>query len=115
MPSTSSFVVEERQSPDADAFVGDHRHGAGGEVIGEVVEVFENDRDLLFCGSVVAASEQDDRGRLLSGEREERSEVCIARDDDPLFVACHVEDDVIVCVRQSALEGVDSVVARFAQ
>ncbi len=107
--------MEEWQSSDADAFVGAHGYGAGGEVVGEVVEVFENDRDLLFCGSVVAASEQDDRGRLLSGEREERSEVCIARDDDPLFVACHVEEDVIVCMLQSALEGVDSVVACFAQ
>jgi hypothetical protein len=77
--------------------------------------VFENDAGLLFCGSVVAASEQDDRGRLLSGEREERSEVGVTRDDDPLFVACHVEEDVIVCVLQSALEGVDSVVARFAE
>jgi hypothetical protein len=73
--------------------------------------VFENDRDLSFCGSVVAASEQDDRGGLPSCEREERSEVCIARDDDPLFVACQVEECVIVC----PFEGVDSVVACFAR
>ena len=39
----------------------------------------------------------------------------IARDDDPLFVACHVEEDVIVCPLESALEGVDSVVACFAE
>jgi hypothetical protein len=64
---------------------------------------------------VVAASEQDDRGRFLSGEREERSEVGVARDDDPLVVACHVEKDVIVCLLESAFEGVHSVVARFAK
>ena len=31
----------------ADAFVGDHGHGASGEVAGEVVEVFEGEVELL--------------------------------------------------------------------
>ena len=31
----------------ADAFVGDHGHGSGGEVVGEVVEVFEGEVELL--------------------------------------------------------------------
>ena len=31
------------------------------------------------------------------------------------IVACHVEEDVIVFVLQSALESVDSVGARFAE
>ena len=74
-----------------------------------------NDRDLLFCGSVVAASEQDDRGRLPSCERQECSEVGFTRDDDPLFVACHVEQHIVVCALESAFEGVDSVVACFAE
>ena len=54
--------MEEWQSSDADAFVGDHRHRAASQIVVEVFEVFENDRDLLLCGSVMAASEQDDRG-----------------------------------------------------
>ncbi len=39
----------------------------------------------------------------------------IAGDDDPLFVACHVEKHVIVCLLESAFEGMDSVVAGFAE
>jgi hypothetical protein len=31
----------------ADAFVGDHGHGAGGEVVGGIVEVFEGEVELL--------------------------------------------------------------------
>jgi hypothetical protein len=31
----------------ADASVGDHGHGAGGEVVGEIVEVFEGEVELL--------------------------------------------------------------------
>jgi hypothetical protein len=57
-----SFVVEEWQSSYSDAFIGDYGHRAGGEVVGEVVAVLENDCGLLFCGSVMAASEPDDRG-----------------------------------------------------
>jgi hypothetical protein len=48
-------------------------------------------------------------------KRKERSEVGVTRDDDPLFVACHVEKYIIVCLLESALEGMDSVVACFAQ
>jgi hypothetical protein len=31
----------------ADAFVGDHGYGAGGEVVGAIVEVFEGEVELL--------------------------------------------------------------------
>jgi hypothetical protein len=48
-------------------------------------------------------------------KRKERSEVGVTRDDDPLFVACHVEEHVIVCVLESAFEGMDRVVTCFAQ
>ncbi len=45
-----SFVVEYGQSSDADAFVGDQGYGAGGEVVGEVVE---GSRMTATCCSAV--------------------------------------------------------------
>lgn len=62
-----------------------------------------------------SASVPDTNPRGQSCERKERSEVSVTRDDDPLFVACHVEQYVIVRVLESAFEGVDSVVACLAQ
>src|SRR3954452_13491927 len=38
-------------------------------------------------------------------KRKERSEVGVTRDDDPLFVACQVEEDVILCALESAFGG----------
>ena len=48
---------------------------------------------------------------LLSGEREERSEVGLTGDDDP--VECYIEEDIVPCSPQSASEIWTRIVASF--
>ena len=52
-PAFATSIGPEREAPDPDAFVIEHDHGTGQEVLGDVIEVREDQSCDLVCAALL--------------------------------------------------------------
>ena len=77
-----SVVVEHRKETHPKPSIAHDDDGSGVEIRLEIVELVEDDRCLILCSQRDPRSEQDHRRRPTVQQREEGSEVRVARHDD---------------------------------
>ena len=107
--------MEEREPPDADAVVGDHDNRTLLEIVGDVVEVLEDDRRLIGRSGKVACPEQDHRWGGVSRQREQRAEIGVARHDHAILFVGEGEKFVVLGAFETEFEDVDGVMARVGE
>ena len=82
----------------------------GGQVAGQVFDVVEDDGRLILCTRTVARPEEDDGRRRLTGQRQQRTEVRVAGDEDTAIATSRFEQLVIVRLFEPELQGVHGIV-----
>ena len=87
----------EREPADPDASRLEDGDGARVEVVGDCLEVREQKRRLLLGPSLGASTEQDEGRTLGAACREERREIGVGGNEDPVFCGGAVEDLLVGC------------------
>jgi hypothetical protein len=83
--------------------------GAGIEVVGHDGKVVAEEVDDLRGGQWVGGADQDERRLARFAQGEERAEVGVVRNDNPIVGQCSIEDRVVVGVLKADLTDGDGV------
>ena len=108
-------VVDERKPANSDPVVAHHDNGAFGQVRCEIVEVAQDQFGMLISGQRGPRAKQDHRRVRALRHREQRPEVGVTGNDDPILTLGKQEQLDVLGSLEAEFMGVHSVMPVIAE